>query len=161
VQISPEPHAVPAATNGCVQLPVPSHTSLVHALPSLVHVAPEPWKPLAGQLALLPVQYSATSHTPLEVRHWVAPEANPSAGQLLLAPVPHSATSHVPAEPRHCVVEGCLVSPGHTAELPVQYSAASHTPAEARHIVVAGLKLQLVIDWLGSHIWQAAFGLAA
>jgi hypothetical protein len=41
MQTAPEPQLVPFATAGCVQLPEPSQTSLVQALPSLVHAVPE------------------------------------------------------------------------------------------------------------------------
>lgn len=121
----PEPQEVPADTKW-VQTPVPLHTSRVQALLSLVQIVPE--------------------------------EANPSAGQLLLLPVQYSVTSQGPVAPRQAVVEDCLASAGQLDEVPVQYSATSHVPAEARHIVLAGLKLQLLVDWLGSHTWQAALG---
>jgi hypothetical protein len=137
------------------------HTSLVQALPSLVQEVPEARKPSAGQVALLPVQLSATSHSPAEARHWVVLEANPSAGQVLLLPVQNSATSQVPAEARHEVVLGCLASAGQVAVVPVQNSATSHTPPEARHWVEDGLKLQLFVDTLGLHCWQSPAGLVA
>jgi hypothetical protein len=133
----------------------------VQALLSLLQAAPEAWKPSAGQLAPVPVQLSATSHSPAEARHCLVLEAKPSAGQLLLLPVQLSATSHVPAEARHVVVLGCFASAGHVAVLPVQYSATSHTPPEPRHSVVAGLKLQLLVDTLGLHCWQSPAGLVA
>src|SRR6185503_19398778 len=54
----------------------------------------------AGQLALDPVQFSATSHSPAEERHTVVLAANPLAGQVALAPLQVSATSHTPAAER-------------------------------------------------------------
>ena len=161
LQTCHEPQGVPTGNIGWEHPPAPSQRSLVQALLSSEHVASEDWKPSVGQLAPAPVQYSAASHSPAEVRHWVVLEANPSTGQLSLLPVQVSATSQLPAELRHTVVAGCLASSGHAAALPVQYSAASHTPAEARHSVVAGLKLQLVVDWLGLHTWQSPPGLVA
>ena len=152
---------VPTGANGWAQLPEPLHTSLVQELLSLPQATPEARKPSAGQLAPVPVQLSATSHSPAEARHCVVMEAKPSAGQALLLPVQYSATSQLPAEARHAVVLGCLVSAGHVAVLPVQYSATSHTPPEARHSVVAGLKLQLLVDTLGLHCWQSPLGLLA
>ena len=67
----PAAHTVPAATAGCVQPPEASQASVVHALPSSVHVAPTGLYPLVEQAAELPVQYSATSHTLATARHSV------------------------------------------------------------------------------------------
>src|SRR5207244_1027049 len=57
-----------------------------------------------GQVALDPVQFSATSHTPAEARHSVVAGLKSSTGQVALAPVQFSATSHTPAEARQTVL---------------------------------------------------------
>ena len=89
-------------------------------------------------LAVLPVQLSATSHTPADVLHSVVAGSNTSAGQAVELPVQFSAMSHAPADALHSVVAGSNTSAGQAVELPVQVSAMSHTPADGRHSVVAG-----------------------
>src|SRR4051812_41029422 len=55
------------------------------------------WPVSAGHDALVPVQFSATSHTPVEDRQTVPLAANPSVGHVPDEPVQLSATSQRPA----------------------------------------------------------------
>src|SRR5207244_2650998 len=58
-------HTVPACPAGCWQASLlPSHSSRLHGLPSLVHAVPEGLFASAGQLGPLPGQFSAGSHSP-------------------------------------------------------------------------------------------------
>src|SRR5437867_2534229 len=83
---------------GCWQvLLLPSHSSKVQALVSAVQAVPAATFASAGQLALDPLQVSATSHTPPEARQTVPAGWMTSAGQATLVPVQLSATSHAPA----------------------------------------------------------------
>ncbi len=95
--------------------------------------------PSAGQAALDPVQFSATSQMPAALRQLVVLGAKAFAGQALLTPSQVSATSQMPAVPRHCAV--LLPSAGQAALDPVQFSATSQTPAALRQLVVLGEKL--------------------
>jgi len=76
--------------------------SIVHASPSTQDV-PFGWKPFTGQLALLPVQFSATSHWSAAARHSVVDGSKTSAGQLVPVPLHDSATSQMPADERQTV----------------------------------------------------------
>ena len=79
------------------------HWSLqVVTLPSS-QVVPLGWKPLAGQLALVPVHDSATSQAPTAARHTVPAGCKLLAGQEALVPVQLSATSQAPVAGRHTV----------------------------------------------------------
>ena len=62
-------HTDPAWPAGWVQVPLPLHTSVVHALPSSVQAVPFDWNPSAGQELLDPVHVSAASHSPAGARH--------------------------------------------------------------------------------------------
>ena len=93
------------------------------------------WKPSAGQVAPLPVQFSAVSHGPADGRQTVVPGANPSAGQAELVPVQVSATSQTPIAVRHVVEEDANPSAGQSRLVPVHVSATSQVPAEGRQTV--------------------------
>ena len=96
--------SVPPFPAGCWQASLePLHWSSVHGLPSLLHDVPEGDFASAGQLTLLPVQFSAGSHSPAEDRHVVVDGLSASAGQLPLLPVQTSCGSQMPAEARHSV----------------------------------------------------------
>ena len=58
----------------------------MHGLLSAVHAVPAGSLASAGQLALVPVQCSAGSHSPAEARHTVLEGLKPSAGQTVLEP---------------------------------------------------------------------------
>src|SRR5207247_7347 len=95
-------HTAPAFPAGCWQASLlPSHVSVVHALPSSVQAVPLGCFASAGQLGPLPGQFSAWSHSPAAARHSVVEEAKASAGHVELVPVHVSATSHAPADARH------------------------------------------------------------
>src|SRR5262249_12804183 len=121
---------VPALAGGCWhRLLVPLHWSVVHGSPSDVHAAPLGRLASAGQLAALPGQFSAKSHSPAAARQTVAAEMKASAGQLLLTPLHDSAMSQTPAAARHTA--WLFVSTGQVLLVPSQFSAVSHTPAAA------------------------------
>src|SRR2546426_613309 len=167
-------HTVPAFPAGCVQaLPLPSHTSRVHTLPSSVHAVSAGFTASAGQLAPLPVQNSARSHSPVAARHSTLLGLKASAGQLALVPVHVSATSQSPAVARHtvpafpagwvqlfplpshtsrvqtlpsavhAVSDDFLASAGQDALVPVQFSAMSHSPTAERQTVAADSSWQV------------------
>ncbi len=81
----------------------------------------------------MPVQVSATSHTPVAARHSTVAGSKASGGQSLLTPSQLSATSHGPATARHCAM--LFTSAGQAALVPVQVSATSQAPAAARQTV--------------------------
>src|SRR5437016_10893447 len=63
-------HTTPAFPAGCVHAAlVPLHTSVVQGSPSSVQAVPLGWKTSVGQVVLVPVQVSATSHSPATARH--------------------------------------------------------------------------------------------
>src|SRR5438093_2401246 len=164
-------HTVPAFPAGCVQvLVLPSHRSRVHGLVSAVHAVPADCLASAGQVVLVPVQFSATSHSPAAARH-TAPafpagcvhvalvplhtsvvQALPSSvqvvplalktsvGQAVVTPPQVSAKSHSPAAARHTVPADLIASAGQVALVPVQFSAASHRSTAARQTVLEGRK---------------------
>src|SRR5207245_1985059 len=124
----------------------------------------------AWQLALVPVQFSAGSHSPAEARQTVLEGLKASAGQTVLEPVQLSSTSHTPAAARHtvpafpagcwqasfvpshwssvhgllsavhAVPAGLLTSDERRVGIHGQFSAGSHSPAEAWQTVLEGLK---------------------
>src|SRR5207249_4451828 len=123
----------------------------------------------AGQVALVPVQFSAASHRSTAARQTVLDDRKASVGQLVLVPVQVSAASQGPAAARHTVPAfpaGCVhvalvplhtsvvhtlpssvqvvplafkASVGQTVVTPSQVSARSHSPAAARQTVPAVL----------------------
>jgi len=130
-------HTVPALPAACWQVTlVPLQVSVLHGLPSSVQAVPFPLTASAGHVALEPVQFSATSHSPAAARHAVVADLKPSAGQLLLDPSQLSARSQIPAAARHCVPAGTFASLGQAALEPLHVSAASQLPAAARQTVV-------------------------
>src|SRR5262249_18524406 len=127
--------ALPA---GCWHVTLaPSQVSVVQTLPSSVQAVPFAFFPSVGQVALVPVHDSATSHSPAADRHDVVEGDRTSAGQVVLVPVQVSARSHEPADARQTVLEASFASLGQVVLVPVQVSAASHTPAAARQTVPA------------------------
>jgi hypothetical protein len=92
----------PALPAGCWQpLFVPSHSSVLHGLPSSVHVVPLGCLASAEQSGPFPGQKSSRSHSPPEGRQSVDVGSNASPGQTVLVPVHVSAMSQAPAEARH------------------------------------------------------------
>src|SRR5437016_9656889 len=106
-------HTAPVLPAGCWHAALaPSHWSIVQGLPSSAHAVPAGLVASAGQLGPLPVQNSATSHSPAAARHWVVAGAKASIGQVPLTPSQVSAVSHGPAAGRHTVPWGVLASAG-------------------------------------------------
>src|SRR5437867_4387509 len=94
--------AAPALPAGCVHVAlVPLHRSAVQGLPSSVQGVVLDLKTSVGQVALVPVQVSAASHSLVAARHTVLADRKPLAGQVVLVPVQVSATWHGPATARH------------------------------------------------------------
>src|SRR5438132_42725 len=79
-------NSVPSSSAGCVQvLVLPSHRSRVQGLVSAVQAVPAGCLASAGQVVLVPVQLSATSHSPAAARH-AAPALPAGCWQVALAP---------------------------------------------------------------------------
>src|SRR5436309_2982825 len=102
---------------------------------SAVQVVPAALNPSAGQTVLVPVQVSATSHSPAAARQ-TAPAFPAGCWQLALAPSHWSRVqgfvSAVQAVPL-----ALNASEGQTVLVPVQVSAASHSSAAARQTAPA------------------------
>src|SRR5207302_642448 len=80
-------HAAAALPDGCWHAALaPAHWPTVQGLPSSVRAVAAGVVASAGQLGPLPVQNSATSHSPAAARHWVVTGAKASTGQVTLAP---------------------------------------------------------------------------
>src|SRR5207249_2740348 len=103
----------------------PSHRSVVQAFPSSVHAVPLAFFASVGQLTDVPVQDSATSHSPAAARQVVVEGASASAGHVLAVPLQVSATSQGPADARQTVLDPGFASLGQVVLVPVQVSAAS------------------------------------
>jgi hypothetical protein len=86
-----------------------------------------------GQMALDPVQVSATSHSPALARHVNDEGRKVSPGQVALDPEQVSATSHPPALGRHSTLDPRNTFVGQLTLDPVHVSATSQDPALARH----------------------------
>ena len=123
----------------------------MQTFPSSVHAVPLACFASPGHPALVPVQLSATSHSPAVARQTVVVGRKLSAGQLVLVPVHISATSHTPAAGRHTVVVGSSASAGHALLAPVHVSAGSQTPPDARHVTPALPAACWHVSWLPSH----------
>src|SRR5207244_1620679 len=122
--------------SGCAQVAlVALWTSRVPTLPSSVHAVPFALKASVGHAALVPVQVSATSHSPAAARH-TAPAFPAGCVQVLVLPSHRSRVQGL-VSAVHAVPAGCFASAGHVALVPVQLSATSHSPAAARQTVPA------------------------
>jgi len=82
----------------------PLHVSAVHGFASAGQEVPCGFTAFAGHAALVPVQLSATSQVPAELRQTVELGLNAFIGQSLLEPLHVSARSHAPAAERHTAV---------------------------------------------------------
>jgi hypothetical protein len=130
----------------------------------------------AGQFAVVPVQVSVGSHSPVVARQIVVGGRKLSAGQLGEIPLQSSSASHTPAPGRHTVPAfpaGCvhraeepsqvsfvqgfesllqrvpavtLASAGHVVVVPVQFSATSHSPAAPRQTIDEDAGLHVPMD---------------
>ena len=97
-----------------------------------------------GQVPLVPVQLSASSHWPVEGRQ-VTVLALKVSTQVFAVPEQWSlaSLSHTPPcdAPVHVVDADAKLSAGHAPLAPVHISATSHWPADARHVTVLALKV--------------------
>src|SRR5207244_12028661 len=118
--------------SGCAQVAlVALWTSRVPTLPSSVHAVPFALKASVGHAVLVPVQVSATSHSPAPARHTV-PAFPAGCVQVLVLPSHRSRVQGLVSAVQ-AVPVGCLASLGQLVLVPVQVSATSHSPAVARH----------------------------
>jgi hypothetical protein len=96
-----------------------------------------------GQVPLVPVQLSATSHWPVDGRQVTVLALNVST-QALAVPEQWSVASlsHAPPceLPVQLVEDEAKLSAGQAPLAPVHISATSHWPADARHVTVLALK---------------------
>src|SRR2546426_11195829 len=80
-------HTAPALPAGCVHAAlVPLHTSLVQGLVSAVHAVPFALKASVGQVALVPVHVSGTSHSSAIARQVNVEGRKTSAGHTVVVP---------------------------------------------------------------------------
>src|SRR5262245_23069143 len=150
VQLSATSHSPAAARQMVVavrkpslQCPAPSQESVPSQAPPFevpVQLVVSGLKPSAGQAPDVPVQLSATSHSPAAARQVVVDDLKPSA--QCPAPSQESVPSQAPPVevPVQAVVAGWKLSAGQAPDVPVQLSATSHSPADARQVVVDGRK---------------------
>src|SRR5437867_8909859 len=97
----------------------------------------------AGQVALVPVQFSAASHRSTAARQTVLDDRRASAGQVVLVPVQVSATSQGPAAARHTVPafpaggvqRGLLTVPLHVSVVQTLPSSVQAVPAALTTLV--------------------------
>src|SRR5436309_2850011 len=107
--------------------------SRVQTFPSSVHAVPFTLKALVGHVVLVPVQVSATSHSPAAARH-SAPAFPAGCVQVLVLPSHRSRVQGLVSAVQ-AVPAGCLASAGQVALEPVQLSVTSHSFAAARQTV--------------------------
>src|SRR5437763_11026085 len=107
----------------------------VHTLASSVQTVPFTLKASVGHAVLVPVQVSATSHSPAAARHTV-PAFPAGCVQVLVLPSHRSRVQGLVSAVQ-AVPAGCLASAGQAVLVPVQVSATSHSPAAARHAAPA------------------------
>jgi hypothetical protein len=122
----------PQVCESPLHVPPEQVSSIVHVIPSL-HDVPSGWNESIGQVALEPVQLSATSQSPADGRQTAVLGANASGGHTAPAPVQVSATSQMPLAERHCCGAGAKASAGQSLPMPSQVSVTSQSPAEPRH----------------------------
>ena len=97
-----------------------------------------------GQVPLVPVQLSASSHWPVDGRHVTVLALNVSTHvfavpeQWSVASLSHAPPWDVPAQ---LVEDEAKLSAGQAPLAPVHISATSHWPADARHVTVLALKV--------------------
>jgi len=149
--------ALPASCTHAGEPTVPLHESVVHGLPSFVHAVPVARTVSAGQLALVPVQVSALSHSLTAARQTVLDGWKASAGHVVLVPVHVSATSQGPADARHtapalpalCTHAGAPTVPLHRSVVHTLPSSVQLVPA-ALTVSVGQLELAgaSAMSWL-------------
>src|SRR5207247_2895270 len=109
----------------------------VHGLPSSVQGVPLGWKTSAGQVVLVPVQVSATSHPLTAARQTVVVLVFSGCWQSTLVPSHWSSVQGLPSSVHAVPFAFRAPSAGHVALVPVQVSGRSHSPAAARQTVPA------------------------
>src|SRR6266436_544501 len=109
--------------------------SNVHTSLSAVHAVPFALKVSVGQVVLVPVQVSATSHSPAAARH-TAPAFPAGCVHVALVPLHTSVLQGFPSSVQ-IVPLAFKMSVGQAVVTPSQVSARSHSPAAARHTVPA------------------------
>src|SRR5438132_1148467 len=139
VQGSPSSgQGAPAFPAGCVHVAlVPLHTSAVQGLSSAVHGVVLDWKPSVGQVVLVPVQVSATSHPLTAARQTVVVLVFSGCWQPTLVPSHWSSVQGFPSSVHAVPFAFRAPSAGHVALVPVQVSGRSQSPAAARQTVPA------------------------
>src|SRR5439155_561669 len=139
-------HAAPALPTGCVHVAlVPLHTSAVQGLLSSVQAVPFDLKTSLGQLVLVPVQVSATSHSPAVARH-SAPALPAGCWQVLFVPSHWSSVQGLLSSVHAVPLAFRGPSAGHVALEPVQVSGRSQSPAAARQVCELLKKVQLFLQ---------------
>jgi hypothetical protein len=118
--------------DGWVQLPV-AHWSRVHGTPSSAQLVPLGLAAFAGQVALVPLQVSAASHSTLAARH-TAPELPAGWAHT---PDPQTSRVHGFVSEVHAAPSARNASAGQEVVKPEHASAWSHSPAAARQTVPA------------------------
>src|SRR5207253_1406854 len=133
-------HTAPAFPAGCWQASLePSHSSVLHGLPSSVHAVPAGVLASAGHAVLVPVHVSRGSHSPADARQ-SAPAWPAACSQASFVP-PHRSRLHGLPPPRQSAPLAFLASGPHACPgNPPQPSAMSHSPAAGRQMAPIGRK---------------------
>src|SRR5437660_987027 len=115
---------------------MPLHVSVVQTLPSSVHAVPFAFFASAGQLGLLPGQFSARSHSPADARQVKVTGWKASFGHVLLLPVQVSATSHPPDVAARQVVPALpgLWTQSGLPTVPLQWSVVQTLPSSVHTV---------------------------
>src|SRR5205085_10365526 len=112
----------------------PVHAAATSQTPAdTLQVVPLERRLSAGQLPVVPLQFSATSQPPADARQMTLLASNVSGGQSDDAPQ-FSAESQTPVDARHTAV--LMASIGHAALVQLPCSAMSQTPAGPRLVVL-------------------------
>src|SRR3989475_4957294 len=131
-------HTVPAFPAGCAQvLVLPSHWSSVQGLVSGVQEVPLGCLASVGQVVFVPVQLSATSHSPAAARH-TAPAFPAGCVHVALAPL-HTSVVHTLPSSVQVVPLALKTSVGQAAVAPSPLSPTPPSPACPRQTVPAAL----------------------
>src|SRR5439155_592468 len=150
-------HSAPAFPAGCVQgLVLPSHWSSVQGMGTAARRVTLGCLASVGQVVLVPVQLSATSHSPAAARH-TAPAFPAGCVQVALVPLQTSRVQTLPSSV-HAVVLDLKPSVGQVVLVPVQASATSHSFTAARQTAPAFPAGCVQVLVLPSH-WSSVQGL--
>src|SRR2546429_56454 len=108
----------------------PSHWSGVQGLASAVQAVPAGCLASAGQVVLVPVQLSATSHSAAAARH-TAPGFPAGCVHVALVPL-HTSLVHTLPPSVHVVPLALRTSGGQAVLVPSHIPRTSHSPTAAR-----------------------------